>query len=1126
MSANQFKKWDTILGWIVFLIALITYHLTVEPTSSFWDAGEYIATSAKLQVGHPPGAPFFQMMGAFFAMFSPDAEAVAVTVNHMSVFSSAFTILFMFWSITNVTRKLAAKSGELTSAKYIAILGSGFVGALTFTYTDSFWFNAVEAEVYAMAMLMTSLMVWLGLKWADEMHTPRGNRWLILISLVVGLSFGVHFMALLTIPSLGMIYYFKNYKNYNAKSFIIANIISIAVLLFLFKLLLPNVLKVFGYLEVFFVNSIGLPFNSGTIIAGIIIIALFYFGLNYTRKKNYKLLNTIVLSVLFILIGFSTWLMVPIRANAGTVINENSPTDARQLLAYYNLEQYPETHLFYGPMYSDAFAGQDPDNPYKDDKPKYERKGNKYVIVNNYKNSRVAPNSAQEGFLPRMWSSEHAANYMKITGPLNITVKPEYRSEKQLTDAVSQFKRDLENGVIDEDEYLNFIKQFNEYLVIEKPSFLQNMHYLFEFQMGYMYWRYFMWNFTGRQDDIQGRLDDHGNWLSGIKFIDEWRLGSQENLPSDVLNNKARNTYFFLPLILGLIGFLFILKSSKQQFWILFSLFLFMGIALKIYLNERPFEPRERDYALVGSFFVFSMWIGMGVYALFEEFKKYLNPKILAPAVTVICFLAVPTVMAYQNWDDHDRSDRYTAQSMAKSYLDSIEEDAGAMLFTIGDNDTFSLWYAQEIEGYRTDVRTINTSLFATDWYIDQMKRAAYESAPIPSQLTHDKYAFGVRDAVYYQQLTDERWDIKKFMDWIANDDNTIRNLIKKRGGDTSQYPESYLNLPFYPTNKIRVPVNKKNALATGLVKEKDSAEIVDYIDIDLPKSALPKNRLLMLDLLANNDWERPIYFTGGSFDPAEYLWMKDYLQLDGLVYKLVPIKTPIDKNNPYEMGRIDEDLMYNIVMDWEWGNSESPDIYHDPETRKNSISYRGNLARLTGKLINTGKEEKAKDVLDLAMEKMPFGYFGYYVFLEPYVEGYYKVGEKEKARALYKEVAKKYQESLNYYSNLPIDTQYSYASDIVSDIERYRSLLDIVVANDDKEFGLPETTTFNEYLERFSHFYRRPGNASPTEMPEGEPVIDGNAIPANMDSAVIENAPVNGKVIPQTEIDSIPLDN
>ncbi|UOB19016.1 glycosyltransferase family 117 protein [Abyssalbus ytuae] len=1118
MLTTQFKRLDTILGWVVFLIALITYSLTVEPTASFWDCGEYIATSAKLQVGHPPGAPFFQIMGAFFAMFASKPESVALVVNYMSVFSGAFTVLFMFWTITNLTKKIVIKNSELTLPKTIAILGSGFVGSLTYTFSDSFWFNAVEAEVYAMATLLMALMFWMGLKWADEMHQPRGNRWLILISLVIGLSFGVHFMALLTIPAIGMIYYFNNYKNITIKSFLVANVISIAILLFIFKLLLPNVLRFFGYLEVFFVNSIGLPFNSGTIIAALIIIAAFYFGLKYTRDKNYILLNTIVLCVMFVLIGFSTWMMIPIRANAGTVINENSPSDARLLLAYYNLEQYPETHLFYGPMYSDAYAGQDPVDPYMDDKPKYERdyKTGKYTIVNDYKNARVAPNGKHVGILPRMWSSEHAENYMKITGALDVSVKPEFFGETELRNTVSRFKRDLEAGMIDEEEYVDFIKQFKDYIDVKKPSFWQNMRYLFEFQMGYMYIRYFMWNFVGRQNDIQGKYDNNGNWISGIKFIDELRLPSQDNLPSDVKNNKGRNTYFFLPLILGLIGLIFLFKSDKQKFWVLLILFLFTGLALKVYLNERPFEPRERDYALVGSFYVFAIWVGMGVYALFDEFKKLLKPRILAPFVTGVCLLAVPTVMAYQNWDDHNRSNRYTAQSMAKSYLDSVQEDAGAMLFTIGDNDTFALWYAQEIEGYRTDVRTINTSLFATDWYIDQMKRKAYESDPIPSQLTHDKYAYGIRDAVYYQGLTDERWDIQKFMDWIANDKNTLKNLIKRQGGDTSQYPENYLNIIFYPTNKIRVPVNKENVLKTGLVKEKDTAQIVDYIDIDLPKGALPKNRILMLDLLANNNWERPIYFTGGSFDNAEYLWMKDYLQLDGLVYKLVPIKTPINKRNPFEMGRIDGNLMYDVVMKWDWGNAESPDIYHDPETRRNSINYRGNLARLVEELLNEDKKQEAKEILDLAMEKMPFGYFGYYVFLEPYVDGYYKVDETDKARQLYYQLASKYQENLEYYSLLNLQEQRNFASEIITDIERYRSLIDIIVLNGDKDVALEEAQKFNDYLELFPHFYR--------DEPPAEDMLDLLDDPAVKDSLSLDTTNIDGTnvTIEERIIDSV----
>ena len=1080
MTALQFKKWDTILGWAVFAIALTVYHLTVEPTSSFWDAGEYIATASKLQVGHPPGAPLFQMIGAFFGNFSFSPDTIAVTVNHMSVFSSAFTILFMFWTITNMTQKLARMHGEMTAPKYIAVLGSGLTGALTFTFTDSFWFNAVEAEVYAMATFLMALMFYLGLKWYDEMFTARANRWLILIALVTGLSFGVHFMALLTIPAIGMIYYFRNYNNPTPKGFILANLISITILLFIFKLLLPNVMKFFGYLEVFFVNSIGLPFNSGTIIAAIMVIAAFWFTLKYTREKNYPILNSVVLSTLFILIGFSTWLMIPIRANAGTVINENSPTDARQLLAYYNMEQYPETHLFNGPMYTDAWAGQDPVDPYGDDKPKYERDYDqgKYVIVNDYKDAKPNPHQDHVGILPRMWSYDHAANYMSVAGPVNIRVKRQYRGERQVTETVNQMKQELTAGAIDTDDYVNFINQFQEYIDVEKPTLGQNIYYLLDYQMGYMYWRYFFWNFVGRQDDVQGKLDNHGNWLSGIKFIDEWRLGSQDNLPSDVLNNKGRNTYYFLPMILGLIGFLFLLKTSKQKFWILFVLFMFTGLALKVYLNERPFEPRERDYALVGSFYVFAIWIGMGVYALFEEFKKYLAPKVLAPALTVVCLLAVPTLMATENWDDHDRSDRYTAQSIAKSYLESIQENAGAMLFTIGDNDTFSLWYAQEVEGYRTDVRTINTSLFATDWYIDQMKKAAYNSPPIPSQLTHDKYAWGVRDAVYYQPLTDERWDIKQFMDVIESDKYTMEYIIKSRGGDPTQYPESYRNLHIYPTNKIRVPVNKQNVLESGLVKPEDADLIVDYIDIEIPGKALTKNRIMMLDILANNDWKRPIYFTGGSFSPAEYMWMKDYLQLDGLVYKLVPIKTPIDPKNPYEMGRIDADLMYDIVMDWKWGNSGSTEIYHDPETRKNSISFRGNLARLTEKLLQEGKTEKAKDILDLAMEKMPFGYFGYYVFLEPFVDGYYQVGETEKARALFEDVAKKYQEYLEYYGSMNDDQQMNYTQDIINNMERYRGLLDIIMRNDTEEYALDQAAKFNDYLPQFA-IYRQAQRAN-----------------------------------------------
>ncbi|UGU14336.1 DUF2723 domain-containing protein [Sinomicrobium kalidii] len=1073
MTTATFKRWDTIVGWIVFAIALLTYGLTVEPTVSFWDCGEYIATSARLEVGHPPGAPLFQMLGAFFAMFAPGTEYVALMVNCMSVLSSAFTILFTFWIITNLVKKIAANEGEITKPVAIAVFGSGAVGALAYTFSDSFWFSAVEAEVYAMASLLMSMLFWLGLKWTDELDTPRGNRWLVLIALIIGMTFGVQFMGFLAIPSIGLLYYFKRYKTTTVKNFLAANIIVVALLLLTYKFSLTYVLELFGWSEIFFVNAMGLPFNSGTIIMGIIFILIFYFALRYTRRKQLYKANTIVLCFLFMFIGFSSWFMLPIRANAHTPINENDPADARALLAYYNREQYPGVDSpVYGAMYSDMFAGQDPQNPYKDDTPKYEqdKETGKYIIVNkHYKNSIPNNHSKHVGLLPRMWSSEHAGNYMRFTRPLDFRIRSEYLSNSDLKNAINQFRTDYANGRIDEDGYVNFLQQFGQYIEVQPPSLADNIKFMFRFQFGYMYWRYFMWNFVGRQDDIQGKMDDHGNWLSGIGFIDEWHLGSQDNLPSDVLNNKARNTYFFLPLILGLIGLIFLIRRNPKQFWVLFVFFMFTGIAIQFYTNVRPFEPRERDYSLVGSFLIFSIWIGIGVFGLYEEFKKWLTPKILAPVVTVVCLFAVPVLMASHNWDDHDRSGRYTAEAIARNYLNSVQEDKGGIIFSIGDNDTFGLWYIQEIEGHRTDVRVINSSLFATDWYIDQMKRKAYESDPIPSQLTHSQYAYGIRDAVYYQQLTDERWDIKRFMNWIANDENTIGNLIKRQGGDLSQYPENTKSTIFYPTNKIRIPVNKENVLKSGLVKEKDSALIVDHIDIDLPKSAIGKNRMMMLDILANNDWERPIYFTGGSFASAEYIWMKDYLQLDGMVYKLVPIKTPVEQGN-FEMGRIDSELMYDIVKSWSWGNSESPDIYHDPETRKNSISYRSNMARLVETLLNEGKDEKAGEIIDLAMKQFPFEFYGYYVFLEPYVDGYYKTGRTEKARELFLKIAGKYQENISYY--LSSGKAFTSQDKVIYDIQRYRSLVDIVVENDEEAFGKEQTDTFNQYLDKLEQSY------------------------------------------------------
>ena len=1073
----NFRVWNLRLGWFAFAISLLSYLLTVEPTASYWDCSEYIATAAKLQVGHPPGAPFFQMVGAVFAILAPSAEYIALSVNMMSVLASSFTVLFLFWTITGIARRLVREQVDDNHTQ-ILVLIAGLVGALGFAYTDSFWFNAVEAEVYAMATCILSILFWLGLRWEADMDKPRGDRWLVLIAFVVGLSFGVHFMGLLTIPAIGMLYYFKTTETVTIKGFVLANILSIAVLLFIFKLLLPSTLAYFGYAEVFFVNQIGLPFHSGTIAAGLSLIAFFVYTLQVTQRKNWVQLNTTLLCVLFILVGFSSWLMLPIRANANTVINENAPTDARALLAYYNLEQYPDTHLFYGPMFTDMYAGQDENTPYVDAKPKYEKdeKSGRYIIVNEWENAQINSNRKHEGILPRMWSSGNATNYMTYYGTVDFDVKLEYRNEEGLVEAVNTFISDWNEGRADVEEYHNFLTTYAPYLDIEKPSFFDNLRYMFDFQMGYMYWRYFMWNFSGRQNDLQGKLDPiNGNWISGIPFIDNWRLGPQELLPSELANNKGKNKYYMLPLLMGILGFAFLYGKDPKRFWVMLLLFLFTGLALKVYLNERVFEPRERDYALVGSFYTFSIFIGLGVLALSERIQSFLRPRITVPIVGALCFLCVPVLLASENWDDHDRSGRYTAQSTAKAYLDSVEEDVDAMIFTIGDNDTFAIWYAQEIEGYRTDVRSINTQLLATDWYIDQLKRRTYTSSPIPSQLEHRQYAYGVRDYIKHEALLDSvRWTLNDFMRWVSSDQprTQYKFLLEQYDVSTTNIPKSTQQMIYYPTNQIRVPVNKENVLKSGVVKPEDAELIVDYIDIDLPTSGLYKNRLMMLDILHNNDWERPIYFTGGSYDDSEYFWMKDYLQLDGLVYKLVPIKTPIDPNNPYQMGRIDANQMYDIVMKWDWGNSDSPDIYHDPETRKNSISFRSNITRLANALIEDKQVEKAITVLDLAMDKMPIETFGYYSLVTPIASAYYRAGATEKAQQIVQKLAAGYHEYMRYYAQWDNDDQLALMEDLVGNVERYKSLLTEVVQARDYETLAAIYNRFYESILPFSYIY------------------------------------------------------
>lgn len=1020
---NNYKKWNAILGWLIFAIALTTYTLTLEPTVSFWDCGEYISTSANLEVGHPPGAPLFQMIGAFFALFATDKSNYALMINFMSGLASAFTILFMFWTITNLGKKIALANGKLSKGKAIAIFGSGIVGGLTYTFSDSFWFSAVEGEVYAMSSFLMALLFWLGLHWEEEINTPRGNKWLILISFVVGLSFGVHILSLLVIPSIVMLYFFKAYKKVTIKTTAIATVISVLILAFVFKLLFPFTLKFFSETELFFVNIIGMPYNSGSIIALLVLIGLFYFGLSYTQKRNLANANTLLLSVLFIMIGFSSWLMLPIRANADTIINENDPSSARELLAYYNREQYGDANVFYDNYYSFAYnREQDANKPYKDDKPKYEKINGKYKIVNKYKN--VLPNYSDKhkGFIPRMTNPSSEKHYKQIAGiPINS-------------------KR--------------------------RPTFFENIKFMIDYQFGYMYGRYFMWNFVGKQNDKQGHLDnENGNWLSGINFIDEIRLGSQKELPDDVKNNKGRNTYYFLPLILGLIGLFFHIKRDIKNVYVLALFFIFTGFAIVFYTNPRPFEPRERDYAVVGSFYVFAIWVGLGVIAIYDKLKKYANKKAVALAVTGVSLLAVPILMGFQNWDDHDRSGRYIARLSAQTYLESC--DPNAIIFTIGDNDTFPLWYMQQMEKIRTDVKVVNTSLFATDWYIDQMKQKSYEAEAIPSKLTHEKYKFGTLDIAYHYpipQLKDTVVSLDYFMKWIESDKEVT--YIETETGKEK----------IYPTNKIRVPVNKENVLKTGLVAKKDADKIVPYIDIEVDNRGLTKNRIMMLDILNNFDWKRPLYFTGGAHADEEYIWLKDYLQLDGMAYKLVPIKTSNKNKSMFDMGRIDPDKMYENIKKWEWKTINNGKIYLDEQSRKNSISIRNNLMRLSETFLIAKDTVKAEEVLDLSVNKMPIKDFGHYSVSLGYPELYYRIGNKEKARKTAETLIDIFNQRLKHYATYSVKDAYLVYDNTDTNLLMLQNIITQVKEHDNKEYTNSLKARFMNILKTVEHLFPKEG--------------------------------------------------
>lgn len=968
---NNYKLLNNAFGWLAFFIATGVYLITMEPTGSFWDCGEFILAAKTLGVGHPPGAPVFMLLGRIFTLFGnpEDPASYARMVNALSGIASGFTILFLFWTITAIGKKLLIEKGkeELTQGNIFAIIGAGLVGALCYTFSDTFWFSAVEGEVYATSSMFTALVMWLIFKWDERVAEgdPRADRYLVLIAYLVGIAIGVHLLNLLCIPAIGYIYYFRKYKNTTQKGFILAGIISFGVLMFVQYGIIPGFISLAAFFEKGFVNTLGLPFNSGLIFYILLLTGLLVFGLVYTRRKGLVNWNTIVLSLAVIFIGYSSYAVIMIRSNAKTPMNENDPSNVFSMLSYINRDQYGQRPLFYGQYYN---APLDKKDPYKDGNPIYfkdEKKG-KYSIADEQKSSIPNFDKKYCTVFPRMWSSDpqHVTSYMNwINMPAGAKTKV--------------------------------------------PSFGQNIGFMVKYQMNWMWWRYFMWNFSGRQNDIQGAggpLD--GNWITGINFIDSFFIGDQSDLPDTLANNKGRNNYFMLPFLLGVLGLIFHFRKDNKTAWTVLLLLLFLGVLINVFLNPTPQQPRERDYAYVGSFYAYAIWVGLGVLGLYDLLRKRAAGATAALGATVLGLLVAPALMAKDNWDDHDRSNRFTSADFAKNYLDSCAPNA--ILFTNGDNDTFPLWYVQEVEGYRTDVRVVNLSLLNTDWYVNQLKRKAYLSNAVPFSMTEDEYRQGTRDAVLI--LDNDR----------ANDTNYVDiNVALKQVRSTDVYrPQgsSGTGYNYFKHSHLFIPVDKAKVVANGTVPA-SLADRVAPVMWDLSdKGVLYKKDMMILDLLATNNWERPVYFAITVGDES-YLNLEPYFQLEGLAYRLIPVAQASPDG---QIGTVNTEIMYkNVVEKFKWGNMNDPKVYLDETNLRMTMNFRNNFSRLAASLLQEGKKDLAKKTLDRCMEIMPDNIIAYNYFVLPIANIYYELGDKQKAKEILAKLKNNMTQELAYYKGL-----------------------------------------------------------------------------------------------------------
>ena len=1084
---KQYKTINNLMGWIAFLIAATVYCMTIEPTASFWDCPEFITTGYKLEVGHPPGAPFFMLVANLFSQFASDASEVAKMVNYMSALMSAACILFLFWSITHLVRKLVVTDeNNISRGQIVAIMGSGLVGALAYTFSDTFWFSAVEGEVYAFSSLFTAVVFWLILKWEDVADQPHSDRWLVLIAYLTGLSIGVHLLNLLCLPAIVLIYYYKKVPNANAKGSLLALLGSAVLVAVVLYGMVPGIVKVGGWFELLFVNTLGLPFNSGVlvyilvlaavliwgvyesyqdrnklrmalsfvlsiallgipfyghgagaVVIGLIVIALLWLYLRpqtqAALKEKFRVsaraMNTALLCTLLIVVGYSSYALIVIRSTANTPMDQNSPEDIFTLGEYLGREQYGTRPLFYGQTFSSQVALDPTDDGYcapriASEDTKFIRKEktspdekDSYVEIP----GRIEYEYAQNMLFPRMYSSAHTQyykNWMDIKG------------------------RDVAYD------------RCGEMIMVNIPTQWENIKFFFSYQLNWMYWRYFLWNFAGRQNDIQGHGEiEHGNWITGISFIDNWLIGDQTYLPTELKENKGRNVFYCLPLLLGLIGLLWQAYRGQrgiQQFWVVFFLFFMTGIAIVLYLNQTPMQPRERDYAYAGSFYAFAIWIGMGVAGLTHALtrKGQEAGPLVAGAVSLACLL-VPIQMASQTWDDHDRSDRYMARDFGYNYLMSLQEGGNPVIFTNGDNDTFPLWYGQDTEGFRPDARTCNLSYLQTDWYIDQMKRPAYDSPSLPITWNRSEYVEGTNeyipvrpefkpsiDALYAeghkQALNGNPEALVNVQKEFGENPYELKNILKH----WVRNPKDQ-DLKVIPTDSIVIKVDKEAVRRSGMLIPGDS--IPDYMTISLKgKQALYKSELMMLEMLAESNWERPLYIAV-TVGAENQLNMGNHLIQEGLAYRF----TPFDTNKTGV--KVDSEKMFdNLMHKFKYGGVDKPGIYIDENAMRMCHTHRRIFAQLVQQLLAEGKNDKAQQALEYAEKVLP-------AYNIPYdwqngaaqlAESWYRLGNQEKGDEIIQALADKAVEYCTWY--LSLDERRFMLS--VGELEYNWALLDAVV--------------------------------------------------------------------------------